>query len=62
MTSDQDLSGYDVNLRKALLKKALDIRYSIRVLPSYGEMLVRAAGEQYLSGCSEQFVVFHRAS
>ena len=53
MTSDQDLSGYDVNLRKALLKKALDIRYSIRVLPSYGEMLVRAAGEQYLSGCSE---------
>ena len=46
VTSDVQIQGFDAALRKLVLTQRLNVAYTVRVLPSYGELLVRTrAGE-----------------
>lgn len=56
VTSDQQLHGYDVDMRHELLTKALNLSYTLRVLPSYGELQVETRKDMCDIGWAAFFV------
>ena len=56
VTSDQQLYGYDVDMRHEVLTKALNLSYTVRVLPSYGELQVETRKDMCDIGWAVFFV------
>ena len=56
VTSDQQLEGYDVDMRHEVLTKALNLSYTLRVLPSYGELQVETRKDMCDVGWAAFFV------
>ena len=56
VTSDQQLYGYDVDMRHEVLTKALNLSYTVRVLPSYGELQVETRKDMCDIGWAAFFV------
>ena len=54
--SDQQLYGYDVDMRHEVLTKALNLSYTVRVLPSYGELQVETRKDMCDIGWAVFFV------
>ena len=59
VTSDQQLRGFDVDVR-AVLTGALNLSYSLRVLPSYGELQVATRKDECDVGWAPFFILGER--
>ena len=60
VTSDQQLRGFDVDVRAAVLTGALNLSYSLRVLPSYGELQVATRKDECDVGWAPFFILGER--
>ena len=56
ISNDQQLQGYDVDMRHEILTVALNLTYTLRVLPSYGEMQVEVRKDKCDIGWAPYFV------
>ena len=60
VTSDEQLYGYDVEMRQQVLTTVLNVNYSIRVLASYGELQVAVRKDECDIGWAPFFVKGNR--
>ena len=60
VTSDAQLQGFDVDMRHQVLTVALNLSYSMRMLPSYGQLQVAVRKDECDIGWAPYFVKGNR--